>query len=95
MKEMDDYDFKDDLGDKEEEETPEEKEETERLRKKYKYIVGWGKMMGSYDPYINDQIRKAEGENASEDSIYHNSEKGWIQYDDLSQNAKERLGGWI
>lgn len=40
------------------------------LRKKYPYIVAWGKMIGSMDYYINDMVRQAEKDGAPEDATY-------------------------
>lgn len=41
----------------------------------YKYIWAWGKMSGSMDYYIDQQIKKARGENAPLDAIYY--DKTW------------------
>jgi hypothetical protein len=41
---------------------------------KYKYIVAWGRYMGSMDYYILDQIELAETDKAPVDAIYRRSE---------------------
>lgn len=40
------------------------------LKKKYPYIVAWGKMMGSMNYYIEDMLRQAERDGAPEDATY-------------------------
>jgi len=39
-------------------------------RNEYPYLYHWGKMMGSFDYYINDQIEKAKKLNAPKNTIY-------------------------
>ena len=43
----------------------------------YKCITRWGKMMGSYDSYINMEQSKAFKDNAPITAIYYNDNEGW------------------
>ncbi len=54
----------------------------------YKYIVAWGKMLGSYAYYIEDQIRNAIAENAPYTAIY-NRDGRWITYEEI-QNPETK-----
>lgn len=65
--------------------------------KKYKYIVAWSNMMGSFQPYIDSQVLKAERENAPVNSIYQgrDSDKEWITIDVLPQHRVLELESLI
>ena len=41
----------------------------------YKYIWAWGKLCGSMDYYIDEQIKKAREENAPLDAIYYDDKE--------------------
>ena len=38
--------------------------------KQYPYILLWGRRLGSFPSYINDQIEKARADNAPQTAIY-------------------------
>jgi hypothetical protein len=44
---------------------------------KHKYVVAWGKYVGSKDYYIKDQLALAEKDNAPENAIYKRSSGDW------------------
>lgn len=52
---------------------------------KYQAIVWWGRHLGSYDHYINEQVAKAEAEGAPETAIYYHPDiEGWRTIEDVS-----------
>jgi len=60
------------------------------LRKKYPYIVAWGRHHGQPLHKIHAQILKAEREQAPPNSIYYDG--GWAV---LEQIQSEHLREWI
>lgn len=50
---------------------------------KYPYIVAWGKKLGSFGYYIENQCRQAEIDKAPAKSVYYSSsDKRWITIDE-------------
>lgn len=59
----------------------------------YPFIRLWGREMGSYAYYINDQVDLARKENAPENVISRDHDGTWKTTDDiLSDNTRKRLG---
>jgi hypothetical protein len=58
----------------------------------YNYITAWGRMMGSYDYYILQQIEKAKQDNAPSDACYFNDfEQKWVCYSDINSKIQMKL----
>lgn len=58
----------------------------------YNYITRWGRLMGSYDYYIAQQIEKAKKENAPEDACYFNDfENRWVSYSEINPKVQMKL----
>ena len=57
------------------------------LRRRYQYIVAWGRLMGSYDYYVNSQVLQAYHSNAPERAVYSN-EEGWRVIDDVAESTR-------
>lgn len=66
----------------------EEQQKTLELRKKYPCIVQWGKEMCSYDYYIDNEVWKADTDNAPRNAVYKRDDK-WVTTDDI-QNVPLR-----
>lgn len=54
---------------------------SQRTGIKYKYIVAWGRYVGSKDYYIEDQLEKAEKENAPKRAISKAHDGTWRTMD--------------
>jgi hypothetical protein len=64
----------------------------QELRSKYPYIVRWGRMMGSYDYYIDNQCAQAEEDKAPTNAIYKRSD-GWRTTDGITnEQTRHTLG---
>jgi hypothetical protein len=62
------------------------------MRKVYPYIKAWGRMMQSYDYYINGQVELAQKENAPQDAIYRGSDGTWSRFGDIvAEDTKQRV----
>ena len=58
----------------------------------YNYITRWGRLMGSYDYYITQQIEKATKENAPEDACYFNDfDNRWVCYSEIAPKVQMKL----
>lgn len=66
---------------------------SESLRKKYRHIVAWGSMMGSYAYYVNDQVARAEADGAPENAVFYSTDEDrWKTYDEVkSLSTRERI----
>jgi hypothetical protein len=69
------------------------------LRLKYPWIVKYGRMLGSYDYYIDNQVERAEATNAPVNAIHEQTAVGgertgkWATIDDvINPDARDRLG---
>ena len=62
------------------------------IKHEYPYITVWGKMMGSYDYYIESQIRRARETNAPSTAIYEQGRKSgqWSVVEEV-ENRDTRL----
>lgn len=57
---------------------------TKQLREKYKCIVRWCKELQSFDYYINDEVHRAETDNAPVDAIYKKDDGTWAIASEVS-----------
>ena len=58
----------------------------------YNYITRWGRLMGSYEYYITQQIEKAKKDNAPEDACYFNDfENRWVSYSEINPKVQMKL----
>lgn len=48
----------------------------------YVYIRAWGKMLGSHDYYIQNQVEQAREDKAPQDVIYKR-DKDWVRFKDV------------
>lgn len=53
------------------------------LKNKYKHLVAWCKMNGSYDYYVKAQLEMAEQDGAPEDAIYLGRD-GWETFESVT-----------
>lgn len=62
---------------------------SKELWKKYRYIVAWGIYTGSYDYYIDEQVRLAEREGAPVNAIFKRALSGeWALFQDLYEGGQ-------
>jgi hypothetical protein len=67
-----------------------------QLVKKYKYIVAWSQMMGSFGYYIDEQLEQAQRDKAPVNAIYYSTtEKQWQTTDNLPKSKIEELDEYI
>ena len=61
----------------------------------YKHIRAWGRLMHSYNYYVEAQIDRARKERATQDAIYLSDDRGWVTFDQISdpvtKQTMERL----
>jgi hypothetical protein len=62
----------------------------------YKWIRAWGRMMGSYDYYINGEVERARADRAPQNAIFKR-DSGWattagIQSDSTKENLRQIAG---
>lgn len=57
---------------------------TPNLALKYPYIVWWGKSLGSFDYYIEAQIKLAEQTSAPETAIYRQQDGTWATIEGIT-----------
>jgi hypothetical protein len=63
---------------------------------KYPYIRAWGKMMQSYDYYIESQIRDAIASKAPVDAIYRRDDGSWSRFADIEhEDTKQRVLSYL
>ena len=61
----------------------------------YPYIRAWGRLLGSMEYYIDDQIALARKEGAPADATFR-SDFGWHTVDELrDEYRKEELHRWV
>lgn len=70
-----------------------EQKETARLREKYPWIVKWGRLLGSFAYYIDNQVHKAEADGAPTTAIYKREDEGWATIDDITSPESRRSMG--
>lgn len=64
-------------------------------RKDYPYIRAWGKYLGSFAYYINDQIDQANQDGAPEDAVYKNNENVWVTFGQLNADSQALLKSYL
>lgn len=62
----------------------------------YPLIRAWHHMSGSFDYYIQDQVRQAEEEKAPQDAIFRNPrDNTWMRFPDIrNPETKERVASY-
>lgn len=50
----------------------------------YPYIRAWGKMLGSFQSYIDDQVTRAKRVNAPQNAVYIRMNNTWATIDDVA-----------
>ena len=53
-------------------------------RSKYRHIVAWGKLLGSYPYYIEMQVDEAIKDNAPANAIYKAQDGTWHTYEGIT-----------
>ncbi len=56
----------------------------------YPYIVAWGRYMGSFQYYIDDQQLEAQQDNAPQTAVYK-KDRVWVTFDELPEIVQARL----
>ena len=62
-----------------------------KLFKKYPYIYGWGRMMGSKDWFIQDQMELANKENAPSDATHRRRDGTWSVLSNIASEITKDL----
>lgn len=58
----------------------------------YKYIRAWGKMLGSFPSFIDNEVRRACEENAPATAIHKKASGEWATFEGIaSQETKDRI----
>ena len=61
------------------------------MKTEYLGVRLWGKMLASFDYYIDGQIKKAIADNAPIDAIYYKGCGNWITVKDLDADHPFRI----
>lgn len=56
----------------------------------YKYIWAWGRLLGSYPYYMENEAEKAKRENAPETAIYRKDDGTWATFEDIKSDETKR-----
>jgi len=67
----------------------------DQLKKKYPYVYAWGKLMGSYNYYIENQMELAEKENAPKNATFRKDNGGWNTTTHLQPHTIAELNEYI
>lgn len=63
---------------------------------KYPYIRAWHYRSGSFQYYINEQVKAAEKDGAPQNAIYKSGNGEWRTIDDVTNLvAKEEVEEWV
>jgi hypothetical protein len=57
----------------------------------YPHIVAWGRMLGSYDDYIQDQVALARADNAPPTAIYKHQDESWATFDEVTSHTTRAM----
>lgn len=57
----------------------------------FPYIRAWGHMMGSFQYYIDEQLRKAREDGAPETAIYRNDDGSWCTWEGIKSEHTKAL----
>lgn len=69
---------------------------SERLIDRYPYIYAWGRMMGSRQYYVFDQIMDAIVENAPLDAVYKKDDGTWATFREVTNpSTRKHITDWI
>jgi hypothetical protein len=60
----------------------------------YLYIRKWGRIVGSHDYYIENQVAKARRDNAPQNAIYKEDD-GWKTIEDITNSETRRELGLL
>lgn len=52
----------------------------------YNHIVAWGRMMGSFQYFIDGEVERARLANAPKTAIYCRSNGSWATYEDIESD---------
>lgn len=63
----------------------------ERHYKDYKHIAAWGRFMGSFVEYIEDEQRRAADSDAPLDAIYQNPDSTWETVKTITDAGVKRI----
>lgn len=58
------------------------------LKVEYPYIYAWGRLMGSFNYYIEGQMNDAKIDKAPSNAIYKNAQ-GWVTFDTISASTNQ------
>jgi hypothetical protein len=50
----------------------------------YPFIRAWGRLMGSYNYYIRDQVQQARDDHAPANAVYRREDGTWATTDDIT-----------
>ncbi len=49
----------------------------------YPFLRAWGRMMGSYPYFVDEQVERARKEQAPSDAIYRDMQGRWARYSEI------------
>ena len=64
----------------------------------YPYIWAWGRLLGSFKPYIKGQVANAKADNAPADAIYWDEgQRRWHRWSEMSDDNdnKRVVKEWV
>lgn len=61
----------------------------------YKHIRAWGKLLRSYDYYIELEQHRASENNAPINAVYDKGDNDWVTADTCQPDTQESLERWI
>jgi hypothetical protein len=64
------------------------------LKVEYPYIYAWGRLMGSFNYYIERQMNDAKIDKAPSNAIYKNAQ-GWVTFDKISASTNQETYDFI
>lgn len=65
------------------------------LSTKFPYILAWGRMLGSRDYYIANELIEAQQDNAPKDALYQREDSTWSRAENLAADALEMLEPYL
>lgn len=63
--------------------------------KKYPYVYAWGRLMGSFHYYIEQQLEAAVKDKAPENAIYKKDDGTWATTEGLIKSAMFNLDNYV
>lgn len=64
---------------------------TERHYRDYKHIAAWGRFMGSFAEYIEDEQRRAADSDAPLNAVYQNADGTWETINGVTDAGVKRI----